>query len=123
MSEARPLATRTSAHPQLLRRAFRSGLIVLPLVRIVYALALISGSQFEGLFSPTEAVEYALRPVWAAHVLFVVIAAVLVHIDRVRAHELLLQMNFGVSRRWFTMASLMGAAIADLTVQTLLLAL
>jgi hypothetical protein len=106
-------------YKSLLFRTLRAGMFLWLLVRAAYVVVLMTGSQ-TGLFTAADATEFALRPVVAARLLLVFIAAALVHIDRQRAHELLLQANFGVSTRWFTMAAMGGAGIADLTAQTIL---
>ena len=91
--------------------------------RVSYALVLILGAQVFGLMSPGESTQAALHPVWPSRLLLMVLTAVLVHLDRRLAHEHLLQANLGVPTLWFTATSLVAAALSDLTMQALLLAI
>jgi hypothetical protein len=89
-------------------------------LRVAYVIVLLTGAEVIGLFDGADALEFAKRPVPAARVLLMILAAALVHIDRVRAHEHILSANLGVSSSWFIAASLLAAAIADSMLQLLL---
>jgi hypothetical protein len=104
-------------------RVFRSSMLVWLAARVSYALVLVIGAQVFGLMSSDESTQAALHPVWPSRLLLMVLTAVLVHLDRRLAHEHLLQANFGVPTLWFPATSLVAAAVSDLTIQALLLAI
>ena len=106
-------------YPPLLVRTARSSVLIWLLVRIVYALVLIVGAALFGVFSVDQAMQSALLPIPASRLLLVVVTAVLVQVDRTRAHEGLLQANFGVSAWWFTATSVFAAGLTDFAVQSL----
>lgn len=64
------------------------------------------------LLPPGEGISAALHPTALSRFLLVALTAVLVWLDRRRAHEHLLQANFGVSPLWFWTASLLSAGCA-----------
>jgi hypothetical protein len=90
------------------------------MVRVAYVLVLLVGVEFFGFLSTEASIEAALRPVWPSRVLVVALTSFLVWLQRKNAHEHLLQANFGVPSAWFSAASLVTAAAADLTVQALI---
>jgi hypothetical protein len=90
------------------------------LVRVAYVIVLLVGSEVIGFVGGGDALNFARWPAPPTRVLLIVMAAILVHIDRVRAHEQLLSVNFGISSRWFVATSLLAAAIADSVLQLLL---
>jgi hypothetical protein len=107
-------------HRPLLLRVIRSSVLIWLLARVMYALIMVIGVLIGGLLSLEAAIQFALHPLWPSRILLVLIAAVLVHLDRAFAHEHLLQANFGVSVGWFWATSFVTATLADLVVQTLL---
>ena len=106
--------------PPYLLRILRSSTLVWLLTRVTYALVLIIGVLFFPLLSLEEGIQSALHPPWLLRLMLVVLTAGLVQLDRRRAHEHLLQANFGVPAVWFSATSLVAAGLADLTVQALL---
>jgi hypothetical protein len=90
------------------------------LVRVTYVVALLVGVEFFGLLSREEGVHSALYPVWHVRLLLLALTAIVVHLDRKRAHEHLLQANLGVPAVWFPATSLVAAGLSDLAVQTLM---
>jgi hypothetical protein len=107
-------------YPPLLWRSFRSGVFMWVVLRVAYVIVLLAGAELIGLFNGADALEFAKRPAPATRVLLMILAAALVHIDRVRAHENVLSANLGVSSRWFIATSLLAAAIVDSMLQLLL---
>lgn len=115
------VATVTPPHPPLLLRVATRSVFFWLLIRVMYALVLIFGAQQVGLVSADDARQFAIHPMWPARLLLVGLTAFMVHVDRARAHEHLLQANFGVGAAWFAAVSLVAASVSDLVVQTLLL--
>ena len=89
------------------------------LVRVAYVLVLLVAVEFLGFLSSEQGIDAALEPVWLSRALLVILAGFLVWLQRRSAHEHLLQANFGVRPAWFTAASLLAAAAADVAVQAL----
>ena len=107
-------------YPPCLLRLLRSSMLVWFMTRATYALVLIFGVLFFRFLSLEEGIQSALHPPGLLRLLLVGLTAVLVHLDRRRTHEHLLQANFGVPAVWFSATSLVAAGLADLTVQALL---
>lgn len=100
-------------HPSYLRTVARNTVLLWVLGRLLV---------FAVLW-PTVGLEIALHPNAATRGLLIAVAALLVHWDRVFAHELLLPANLGGSPGWFWAASIGVGWALDLTVQALLVAL
>ena len=111
---------RSIPHPPLLLRTLRSSVVVWLLVRVAYVFVLMAGSATIGLFTSAEVTEFALHPTIPSRLLLLIITALLLHVDRRRAHEYILQSTLATSARWFTATSLAGAAIVDLLTQAVL---
>lgn len=105
-------------YPPLLLRVLRTSAVIWLLVRSAYVLLLLVGMGTSGVVG--EGVSAALQPSGLSRILLVALTAVLVWLDRRRAHEHLLPANFGVSPLWFWSASLLAAAVLDLGTHAIL---
>lgn len=93
------------------------------LARMLYVIVLLVGVHVIPFVPQHEGVAGALHPAPAVRLVLVALTVVLLHIDRRRAHETLLQSNFGVSPLWFAATSLLAAGGADIVVHALLRAI
>jgi fumarate reductase subunit D len=107
-------------YPPLLLRVFRTSVVVWLLARVTYVVVLMVGVLFFGILPVEDGISAAFHPASLSRVTMVALTAVLVWLHRHRAHEHLLQANFGVSSAWFWAASLFAAGILDAAAQALL---
>jgi hypothetical protein len=117
--ESRPVVVKTP-HPSLLLHTFRASVLVWLLARVAYVLVIMVGADAFGFVAAEQAMAAAMNPVWPSRLLLVAITVVLVHIDRMRAHEPLLQANLGGPGTWFLATSFLAAGMTDLAVQQLM---